>query len=415
MWFLHSDFSRMVSDSWNAPAHGSPDFIFPFNLKRLKVAMKDWNLRVFGNINSRLKQDQLRFEMAARNSDEDPSDTAKLNVMKDVMAILSETRFQQSTMLKQKSRIQWLVEGSNYNQLRDHVVHYYEDKFNGQETQLEEDLFNFDHPSISIEKSHAMGNIPSLEEIKQVVFELGADSAPGPDGFSRCFYRHCWDIIHEDLILVTRLSNVLDKLVYEEQVAFMKGRNIHENISLASEMVNELHIKRKDGNIGLKLDISQDFDTVSWNFVLEVFRRYGFSEKWCAWLLDIFSYARIYVLLNGNPEGYFKITRGLRQGDPLSPLIFVLIEDVLSRNITKIFNEKKMTPMVTRNGLSPTHLFFVDDIMIFFKEILKAFIIWWIYWCERAIRNFIWPGDANVSLVVVVAFDKVCCPFEEGV
>ncbi|XP_026433405.1 uncharacterized protein LOC113330808 [Papaver somniferum] len=225
-----------------------------------------------------------------------------------------------------------------------------------------------------------MDKILSPEEIKQAVFDLGANSAPGPDGFSGCFYRHCWDIIQEDLIkaiifcwdsgyipngvnsslivllpkvrganslrnfrsiglsnfffkiftkiLDTRLGSVLDNLVSEEQVAFMKGRNIHENISLASEIVNELHIKRKDLILALILT----------------------SPK----------------LLTCS-EGYFKINRGLRQGDPLSPLIFVLIEDVLSRNISKLFAEKKMSHMVTRGGISPTHLFFADDIMIFCK------------------------------------------------
>ncbi|XP_026420069.1 uncharacterized protein LOC113316052 [Papaver somniferum] len=281
--------------------------------------MKEWNLRVFGNIHARLKQDQLRFETAARNSDKDPSNMAKLNVMKDAMATLSETRLQQVTMLKKKSRKQWLAEGSSnssffhnsirimrsnntiselvdsngvtlsdYDNLRDHIVHYYEDKFNGQELDLDEDLFNFEHPSISVEEIFAMDKIPSSEEIKQVVFDLGSDSASGPDGFSGCFYRHCWDIIQEDLInaivncwgvghipngiLATRLSTVLENLVSEEQVALMKGHNIHENIILASEMVNEMHIKRKDGNVGHKLDITQAFDTVIWSFVLEVFR-----------------------------------------------------------------------------------------------------------------------------------------------
>ncbi|XP_026455631.1 uncharacterized protein LOC113356649 [Papaver somniferum] len=425
-------------------------------MKRLKVAMNDWSLRVFGNINSRLKQDQLRFEVAAMASDEDPSDSAKLNSVKYAMAILSQTRLQQNNMLKQKARNQWLLQSSNntnffhnnirirrssntiselvdangdtisdYDLLHDHVVQYYEDKFNGHEIY-----------------------------------------GPGPDGFSGCFCRHCWDIIHEDLenaIIyswntghipnATRLSSVLDKLVSEEHVAFMKGRNIHENISLASEMDNELHIKRKDGNLGLKLAISQAFDTIN---------------------------------------------RGLRQGDPLSPLIFVLIEDVLSRNITKKFRDKKMTPMVTRNGFSPTHVVFADDIMIFCKGNLKsvhnlvellgkyqaasgqtvcrqkskiyygggslsrrtllvdflgmnvttfldrylgiqimpgtvryhhisnviekikaqlAVYKWpkkFIVQCERAIRNFIWSGDSNISRAVVVAYDKVYCLFEEG-
>ncbi|XP_026459833.1 uncharacterized protein LOC113360526 [Papaver somniferum] len=309
MWFLHSDFIRMVQDSWNMPVHGLPDFIFPFKLKRLKGVMKEWNLLVFGNIHSRLKQDQLRFETVARISDEDPTDIAKLNIMKDVMNTLGETKLQHTTMLKQKSRNQWLVEGSSnsnffhnsirirrssntiyelvdsngatisdYDQLRDHVVNYYEEKFNGQDLDYDMDLFDFFHDSITAEESIAMDQIPSPKEIKQEVFHLGAGSAPGPDGFSGCFYHHCWDIIQDDLvkavihcwgtghipngvnssliillakvrgannlrnfrpiglsnfffkiftkILATRLSSFLDRLVSEEHVAFMKGRNI---------------------------------------------------------------------------------------------------------------------------------------------------------------------------------------------
>ncbi|XP_026383959.1 uncharacterized protein LOC113279480 [Papaver somniferum] len=526
MWFLHSDFIRMVHDSWNMP-------------------------------------DQLRFETAARISDEDPTDIAKLNIMKDAMNTLGETRLQHTTMLKQNSRNQWLVEGSSnsnffhnsirirrssntiselvdnngvtisdYDQLRNHV----EEKFNGHKLDYDMDLFDFVHDSITAEESLAMDKIPSPEEIKQGVFDLGADSASGPDGFSGCFYRHCWDIIQDDLVKdvfhcwgTGHIPNGVNSslIILLAKVAFMKGRNIHENISLASEMVNELHLKRKDGNIGLKLDISQAFDTVSWSFVLEVFRRYGFSDQWCSWIFNILNSAKISILLNGNPEGYFKINRGLRPGDPLSPLIFVLIKYILSRNITKFFSEKKMTPMVTRGSISPTHLFFADEIMIFSKGNLKSlhnlvdllgkyqrasgqtvcrqkskinygggslsrrtyladylgmsvatfpdrylgvqimpgsvkyhhienvvekiksqlagwkgrhlsfhdriilvkFVIasysihnmaiyrWprkFILQCERAIRNFIWSGDSNVSRTVVVSFDKICCPFEEG-
>ncbi|XP_026434134.1 uncharacterized protein LOC113331691 [Papaver somniferum] len=358
-------------------------------------------------------------------------------------------------MLLQKARNKWILEGASNSsflhnsihirrgnntifelvddagntitdgdQLCQHVVSYYENKFNGVEMPVEDQIFDYDHLSITLEEQQRRDSFPTVEEIQKVVFDLGAQSAPGPDGFSGCFYRHCWEIIQHDLfvailfcwqhkftpsganssliillakvrganslwnfrpiglsnlffkiftkILTTRLGSVLEKLVSEEQVAFMKERNIHENMSLASEMVNELHIKSKDGDLGMKLDIYQAFDTVSWSFCLEVLRRYGFSEDWCTWILSILQSARISVLLNFHLEGFFKINRGLRQGDTLSSLIFVLIKDVLSRNISKLFKEKKMSPMVTRNGISPTHLFFADDIMIFCKGNMKS-------------------------------------------
>ncbi|XP_026445438.1 uncharacterized protein LOC113346047 [Papaver somniferum] len=290
MWFTHPDFMRMVMESWNAPVSGSPTYIYPFKLKRIKADMKEWNLRVLGNINARLKHAKLIMEVALHISDEDPEDVTKLNFAKEASVTLQEILMHQSIMLKQKSRNKWLTNGasntsffhaniptrrssnmiselvdddgnilSNCDQIRDYTVSYFESKFNGEELPIDE------HDIISTEESQRMDVIPTYDEIKVVVYDLDADSSPGPDSFSRCFYRHCWDVIQQDLynaiiycwqqqripngILATRLGSVLDKLVSEEQVSFMKVRNIHENISVASEMVNDLKTKRKDGNV----------------------------------------------------------------------------------------------------------------------------------------------------------------------
>ncbi|XP_026428619.1 uncharacterized protein LOC113324511 [Papaver somniferum] len=335
----------MVQDSWNAPLEGNPTYVFAQKLKRLKAYMKVWNQQVFGNVYVRLKQAQLRLQNALRIADENPFDLHKNNVMKEVSVEVNNIRMQLATMLKQKSKNQWLVEGasntsffhnnirilrssnaiselvddhgvtiSDCDHIRDLAVNYFINKFNGDVSVPVDSLFDVEHESITIEESGHTDQTPSFEEIYEAVFSLGADSAPGPYG-------------------------VLGNLVSEEQVAFMKGRNIHENISLASEMVNEIQIKRKDGNVGLKLDITQALDTISWSFILEVFR---------------------------------SIDRGIRQGDPLSPLIFVLIEDVLSRNITKLFREGARPTIVSRKGISPTHLFFADDIMIYCKGNMKS-------------------------------------------
>ncbi|XP_026455014.1 uncharacterized protein LOC113356176 [Papaver somniferum] len=346
------------------------------------------------------------MEVSLRVSDEDPADETKMNSVKEASVSLDNVRMQHAIMLKQKSRNKWLIEGASntaffhaniqtrmssnviselvdengntitdYAQIRDYTVQFFEAKFKGVEQPIDDSFFHYDHESISMEEGVMMDAVPSLEEIKIVVFDLGVDSAPGPNGFSGCFYRHCWYVItycwQNKLIPQGYNSSLLILLAKEEQVAFMKGRNIRENVSVASEMVNEFKSKRKHGNVGLKLDISQAFDTVRWSFVLEVFRKYGFLENWCSWILTILSSAHISVLLNGSPEGFFSINRGLLQGDPLS-LIFLLIKDFLNRNLTKLFLSKSMTPMLSKNGISPTHLFFTDDIMIFCKGNMKS-------------------------------------------
>ncbi|XP_026378625.1 uncharacterized protein LOC113273072 [Papaver somniferum] len=231
MWFLHADFLRMVRDSWNEPLVGSPTFIYPQKLKRLKVAMKLWNMNVFGNVNVRLKQAQFRLEQAIRVTDEDLTDLHKLNLMKDAQVEVNEIRMQYATMLKQKSRNKWLVEGaSNTNfshnsirmrrsnntiselvdsngvtitdcdQIRDLMVGYFEDKFNGDEAVPVDSLFDIEHDILSDDERNRMDQLPNFEEIDAAVFGLDADSAPGPDGFTGFFYRHCWAIIQEDLV-----------------------------------------------------------------------------------------------------------------------------------------------------------------------------------------------------------------------
>ncbi|XP_026442654.1 uncharacterized protein LOC113342276 [Papaver somniferum] len=210
MWFLHADFMRMVTENWNLPVFGNPNFIFPFKLKRLKVEMKAWNFRGFGNIHSRLKQDKPRFEMIDRISDEDPSSIPNLNVMKDAMSTLHDTNLQHITMLNQKARNNWLVDGAintsyfhkciRTRRSSNVISELVDNAATGPEDIIEDTLFDYNHESISPEESLEIDATPDAEEIKKDVWDLGVDSAPGSDGFFGCFYRQCWDVIQEDLI-----------------------------------------------------------------------------------------------------------------------------------------------------------------------------------------------------------------------
>ncbi|XP_026452091.1 uncharacterized protein LOC113352493 [Papaver somniferum] len=162
------------------------------------------------------------------------------------------------------------------------------------------------------------------------------------------------------------MYRVLHKVISSPQGAFIKGRNIQEKIVLTSELVNELDTKRRGGNVGLKLDITQDFDSMIWEFIFKTLKHFGFSEVGINWLKTIFESARISVLVNGGPFGFFDVRRGLRQGEPLSLILFLIAEEVLSINITKMVQEGIIKEMVNRNGCQPSHLMFVDDIFIFF-------------------------------------------------
>ena len=127
----------------------------------------------------------------------------------------------------------------------------------------------------------------------------------------------------------------------------------------------------KQGTPGVlcKLDIEKAYDHVHWEFLLYLLRRSGFSSKWCDWIGFYISTARFSILINGCPQGFFASSRGLRQGDPLCPLLFVLIMETLSRLMARATQERFLSGflvgMERDNPLMVSHLLFVDDTLIF--------------------------------------------------
>lgn len=118
--------------------------------------------------------------------------------------------------------------------------------------------------------------------------------------------------------------------------------------------------------MALKIDITKAFDTLDWNFLLKVLKCFVFNNTFCNWISSILSSGTLSISVNGTQQGYFKCTRGVRQGDPLSPLLFCLAEDVLGRGITKLVDEGKVKLIAgARNSLIPSHCFYANDIMIY--------------------------------------------------
>lgn len=130
-------------------------------------------------------------------------------------------------------------------------------------------------------------------------------------------------------ILADRLASITPRIISIEQRGFVRDRNISDCIIIASEAINSLDKRQYGGNIALKVDISKAFDTLDWNFLIMVLHNFGFSPIFINWILAILQSARLSILVNGKAVGFFPCSRGVRQGDPLSPLLFCLAEEVL--------------------------------------------------------------------------------------
>uniref|UniRef100_A0A2N9I8D0 non-specific serine/threonine protein kinase n=1 Tax=Fagus sylvatica TaxID=28930 RepID=A0A2N9I8D0_FAGSY len=166
--------------------------------------------------------------------------------------------------------------------------------------------------------------------------------------------------------LANRLSVFLGKLISPSQNAFVKGRQILDSVLIANECLDS-----RTGVPGVlcKLDLEKAYDHVNWDFLIYLLCRCGFSERWRCWILFCLSTVRFSVLVNGSPCGFFQSTRGLRQGDPLSPMLFVIVMEASSKLLDKAIEEGSLAGFSVSGGsnepMTVSHLLFADDTLIF--------------------------------------------------
>jgi hypothetical protein len=154
-------------------------------------------------------------------------------------------------------------------------------------------------------------------------------------------------------------------LVSSSQSDFVKKRCIHNNFIIVQGIIKNLHSK-KTPSLFLKLDITKEFDSILWAYLLEVLQKLGFSNKWRNWISLALSTLSSIILLNEALGKPLKHERVLHQGDPISPMLFILAMDPLQRILQKASENGHLQPIYPRgNGIKASR--YTDDAAIFVK------------------------------------------------
>ena len=340
---------------------------------------------------------------------------------------LNTSYFHRITAARQAiNHIHYMLDSSgeridSQEKIQDHCVHYYQSLLGGTEP-----LSLFDPADLSsllafrcsAANHAALESAFSPEDIRHAVFSLPRNKTAGPDGYSAEFFKSCWHIIGPEVVdavtkffnsgqmlkqwnattlilipkipnasstsdfkpislcntmykvisrlLAGRLQSLLPFFVSNAQSAFLPGRLLAENVLLATELVNGYGRKNIGPRGMLKVDLRKAFDSVKWNFILAILKAINFPDKFISWISQCITTPQFSVSVNGVTSGYFQSSCGLRQGDPISPYLFVLAMEVFSRLMSSSFAAGFIKHHPKTKDLDISHLMFADDVMVFF-------------------------------------------------
>ncbi|KAJ9536674.1 hypothetical protein OSB04_un000147 [Centaurea solstitialis] len=504
--FLTNDhrFYDIVASGWKVHVDGTFMHRVLCKLKALKTPIRKLRSS-FHNLTKMTASLKHELEVAQLASDLDPTNGSLQEDVCGLRHAYLKACYNEEQAIKQRAKIRWLLEGDSntkfFHQVvkeKRHVHHIHSvmdasgryvysqevpDAFvehlklylgvrdDSLDPTMQPELFT---SKLSLAQALDMIRPITDDDIKQAMFSIGSDKAPGSDGYSSKFFKKAWHIVGPEVsvaihnffyrghlakelnhtlvcllpknpnatrvsdfrpisccstlykciskVIVTRMKSALDTVVGKYQSAFIPGRKIVDNILLAHELVIGYQKDAGQPRCAFKIDIRKAYDMVDWRFLITMLENLGFHPVLINWIKEMVSTTTYSVAINGESRGYFHGKRGIRQGDPLSPYLFTLIMEGFSLIFRQCINEAEYFGY--HKGCAQfhlTHLCFADDLFVFTRgdvqsvEVLKKALS--IFEAKSGLSANLDKSEVffgNVPLDTRNAI-RTCLPFRNGI
>ncbi|XP_042988726.1 uncharacterized protein LOC122316260 [Carya illinoinensis] len=415
-WIKEDKCEQLVRQGWNRKGFmGDPIRRVSTMLETCKGGLVGWFRKKDRDRANDIEKLTVKIQKVQEY--EGPHNTEEHRYLQDKVGLLLE---HEDLKWKQRSKRNWMNQEGIAEAFKDHFSEIYMTAASS--SSFIEACLSTVKGKVTEEMNQFLIKTFTREEVVEAVRLMGLLKSPGPDGYGACFFQSYWEIVESDVCeaalkflngggmdkglnhtfialipkvkepksvndfrlislcnvmykiiaktLANRLKKVLDDVISRTQSAFVPQRLITDSIITAYEVLHSMPTRQKDrvGSMALKLDISKTYDKVEWFFLEKIMEKLGFFEKWVALIMECVSTISYAVLTNGSLGEKFKPTRGLRQGDPLSPYLFLLCAEGLSAMLQLAEDIRELKGVaVARGGTRVTHLLFADDCIIFGK------------------------------------------------
>ncbi|XP_071689016.1 uncharacterized protein [Rutidosis leptorrhynchoides] len=377
-WLEDGESRKIVEEAWNQNVDGYRlDCVFRDKLKNVKFALKEWSKVTYGSIDVEiedLKKKSIDWELKAENR---ALTNDEIDMWLDCRKKWIDKEKIITNMAKQKSRAKWIHDGDENSKYFHSMIKRRHSKRNIRGLNINGSWCE-DPCEV---KNAAFCHFKALFEkrsINKMKFGSLVNSVTNRTAAVNSFSNNSVRI--SPISATSICSNAADQnrtspvtselallhqnqpcIIGNEQSAYLKGRFILDGALISNESIEYLK-KNKRKSLIFKVDFEKAFDSLSWEFFLDMMETMGFGVRWRKWIHARLKSASISVLVNGSPTNKFLIKRGVRQGDPLSPFLFLIAAEGLNHLIKKACVENLFKGVeIGKDNIPLSHLQFADD------------------------------------------------------